>query len=151
MKHVRLVQTLVILVLAAAGSAASAEEPKVVEAELETPFVLVVGQTGRVEPEGLEVTLRSASDDSGCLAPNDCSLATFKGTVAMRLGEEKDLATVQAIMEPDATVSLDFAGYEIRFGSVRRLGKDDVQATFTVTKAPEKEEEKEEPPLIPPG
>src|SRR6185436_2926351 len=99
MKHVRLVQVLVVLVLVAAGSAALAAEPKVVEAELGVPFVLVVGETGRVEPEGLEVTLRSASDDSGCLAPNDCSMATFKGTVAMRLGEEKDLATIQAIME----------------------------------------------------
>jgi hypothetical protein len=144
MKHVKLVQVLVVLILVAAGSVASAAEPQVVEAELETPFVLVVGQTGRVDPEGLEVTLRSASDDSGCLAPDDCSLATFKGTIAMRLGEAKDLATVQAIMEPDQMTSIDFAGYEIRFGSVRRLGKDDVQATFTVTKASEEEEDEEE-------
>lgn len=93
---------LLVLTLLAVGSVASparAAEPKVIEAELETPFVLVVGETGRVEPEGLEVTLRSASDDSGCLAPNDCSLATFKGTIAMRLEDDKDLATVQAIMD----------------------------------------------------
>jgi len=144
MKHVRLVQVLVLLVLVAAGSAAWAAEPKVVEAELGVPFVLVVGETGRVEPEGLEVTLRSASDDSGCMTPNDCSLATFKGTIAMRMGEEKDLATVQAIMPPDSTVKIDFAGHEIRFGSVRRLGKDEIQATFTVTKAVEDEEEGED-------
>ncbi len=145
MRHVRQVQAaLVVLAAVAVGSAASAAEPKAVEAELELPFVLVVGQTGRVEPEGLEVTLRSASDDSGCLAPDDCSLATFKGTIAMRLGEEKDLATVQAIMKPDQMTSMDFAGYEIRFGSVRRLDEGDIQATFTVTKASEEEEEETE-------
>src|SRR4030095_8979625 len=122
MKHARPVPVLLIFVLLAAGSVASpamAADPKVVEAELETPFVLVVGETGRVEPEGLEVTLRSASDDSGCLAPNDCSLATFKGTIAMRLDDKKDLATIQAIMEPGQAMKIDFAGYEIRFGSVR--------------------------------
>lgn len=143
MRHVRQVQALVVLALVAAGSAASAAEPAV-EAELESPFVLVAGQTGRVEPEGLEVTLRSASDDSGCLAPDDCSLATFKGTIAMRLGEEKDLATIQAIMEPDQMTSIDFAGYEIRFGSVRRLDKGEIQATFTVTKVAEEEEQEKE-------
>ena len=142
MRHARQVQALVVLTLVAAGSAASAAET--VEAELDLPFVLVVGQTGRVEPEGLEVTLRSASDDSGCLAPDDCSLATFKGTIAMRLGEEKDLATVQAIMGPDQMTNIDFAGYEIRFGSVRRLDEGDIQATFLVTKASEEEEEEED-------
>lgn len=137
-----------IFALLAAGSVAAparAAERKVVGAQLETPFVLVVGETGRVEPEGLEVTLRSASDDSGCLAPDDCSTATFQGTIAMRLDEKSDLATVQAIMEPGQSVSLTFEGYEIRFGEVRHLGKDRVQATFEVGRAPEeKKEEKEE-------
>lgn len=144
MRHVRQVQALVVLALAAAGGAASAAEPKTVEAELESPFVLVVGQTGHVEPEGLEVMFRSASDDSGCLAPDDCSLATFKGTIAMRLGEKKDLATIQAIMKPDQITGFEFEGYEIRFGTVRRLDKGDVQASFTVTRASEDEEEGDE-------
>jgi hypothetical protein len=141
MKYDRLLQGLLVLAVLATGSAASAEGPAAVEAELDTPFVLVVGQTGRVETEGLEVTLRSASDDSGCMSPDDCSVAVFEGTIAMRLGEKRDLATVHSIMEPDQATSIDFAGYEIRFGSVRRLGKGDLQATFTVTKAPEPEEE----------
>jgi hypothetical protein len=134
-------QGLLVLAVLATGSAVSAEGPAVVEAELDIPFVLVVGQTGRVETEGLEVTLRSASDDSGCMSPDDCSLAVFKGSIAMRRGEETDLATVQAIMAPDQATSIGFAGYEIRFGEVRRPGKGDIQATFTVTKAPEPEAE----------
>ena len=40
--------------------------------------------------------------------------------------------------------SIDFAGYEIRFGSVRRLDEGDIQATFMVTKASEEEEEEKE-------
>ena len=138
---------LLIVTLLAAGTVAPparAAKPQVVAAALETPFVLVVGETGRVAPEGLEVTLRSASDDSGCLAPDDCSTATFQGTIAMRLDEKSDLATVQAIMEPGQSVSLTFEGYEIRFGEVRRLGKDRVQATFEVARAPEEEKEPKE-------
>jgi hypothetical protein len=137
----RQVKVLIVLAVIATGSAAFAAEPQVVDAVLDVPFVLVVGETGRVEPEGLEVTLRSASDDSGCLAPNDCSLATFKGTIALRLEEERDLATVQAVMGPDQGVHLDFAGYVIQFGTVRRLDKE-IQATFIVTKASEEDEGK---------
>lgn len=143
MKQIRRqVTVLVALALMTTGSAAFAAEPQVVEAVLEIPFVLVVGETGRMEPEGLEVMFRSASDDSGCLAPNDCSLATFKGTIALRLEEERDLVTVQAVMRPDQGVHLDFAGYAIRFGAVRRLDKE-IQATFIVTKASDEDEGEE--------
>ena len=141
MRHHRLVQALGVLAWIAAGSAASAAEPEVVKAELGVPFVLVVGETGRVEPMGLEVTFRSASDGAGCFAPHDCSLAMFQGTIATRLGREKNMSWIHAVLDPEETVSLDFAGYEIRFGTVRRFGKVHVQATFTVTKASEEEEE----------
>ena len=104
-----------------------------------TPFVLTEGETGLVVPDGLQVTLRSASDDSGCLAPDDCSMSVFMGTILMRLGEKKELTTVYASLEQDETASLDFAGYEIRLGKVR-LEKGDIQATFTVTKESEEEE-----------
>ena len=141
MRHHRLVQALVVLAVIAAGSTASAAEPEVVKAELGVPFVLVVGETGRVEPMGLEVTLRSASEGAGCFAPHDCSLAMFQGTIATRLGREKNLTWVHAVLEPDETASLDFAGYEIRFGTVRRFSRVHVQATFTVTEKREEEGE----------
>jgi len=144
MKHAGLVQVLVVLALVVTGSAAFAEEPFAVGAQLGAPFVLTEGETGLVVPDGLQVTLRSASDDSGCLAPDDCSVAVFMGTILVRLGEKKELSTVYASLKQDDTASLDFAGYEIRFGQVRRLDKGDIQATFTVTKAEEAEEEEEE-------
>ncbi|HBL26305.1 MAG TPA: hypothetical protein DD490_05655 [Acidobacteria bacterium] len=136
MRNLRWMQKIpVVLALFAASGTASAAEPPMLEAVLDVPFVLVVGQTGRVEPEGLEITLRSASDDSGCLTPRDCSMATFKGTIALRLGEETDLASVHAILRGEGVVSVDFAGYTIHFGAVRRLREDEIQATFTVTSA----------------
>ena len=143
MKHVRLtMQALMVLAIVAAGSsAATAEESPAVGAQLGTPFVLTEGETGLVVPDGLKVTLRSASDDSGCLAPDDCSAAVFMGTILLRLGEMKRLSAVYANIKQDDTTSLDFEGYEIRFGQVRRLDTGNIQATFTVTKAKEAEEE----------
>jgi hypothetical protein len=147
MRDGRLVPVLVAFVLCVGGSLPSpvrAEGPKAVEAELETPFVLGVGETGRVEPEGLEVTFRSASDDSGCMTPTDCSVATFKGTIAMRLDEDSDLASIQAIMEPGQWMSMTFHGYVISFSAVHQASKDRLEATFTVVKAEEKEEVEED-------
>jgi hypothetical protein len=148
MRYGRLVPVLLAFMLGVGGSFASpvrgAEGPKAVEAELETPFVLGVGETGKVEPEGLEVTFRSASDDSGCMTPTDCSIATFKGTIAMRLDEDSDLASIQAIMKPDQWMSMTFQGYVISFSAVHQASKDRLEATFTVVKAEEKDEEEEE-------
>ena len=144
MRYGRLVPVLLAFMLGVGGSFASplrAEGPKVVEAELETPFVLGVGETGREKPEGLEVTFRSASDDSGCMTPTDCSVATFKGTIAMRLDEDSDLASIQAIMEPGQWMSMTFHGYVISFSAVHQASKDRLEATFQVVKADEEEEE----------
>ena len=144
MRYGRLVPVLLAFMLGVGGSFASpvrAEGPKAVEAELETPFVLGVGETGRVEPEGLEVTFRSASDDSGCMTPTDCSVATFKGTIAMRLEEDSDLASIQAIMKPDQWMSMTFHGYVISFSAVHQAGKVRLEATFKVVKAEEEEAE----------
>jgi hypothetical protein len=148
MRYERLVPVLLAFTLGVGGGLASpvrgAEGPKAVEAELETPFVLGVGETGRVEPEGLEVTFRSASDDSGCMTPTDCSIATFKGTIAMRLEEDSDLASIQAVMKPGQWMSMTFHGYVISFSAVHQAGKDRLEATFKVVKAEEKEEEETE-------
>ena len=64
----------------------------------------------------------------------------------MRLEEDSDLASIQAIMKPDQWMSMTFHGYVISFSAVHQAGKDRLEATFTVVKAEEKEEgeEKEE-------
>ena len=113
-----------------------AEEPSATEAELGKPFTLVAGETAKVGPDGLEITLRSVSDDSGCSTPKDCSLRVFNGSFAMRQGDKSDLAQVSAIMQPNSAVKVKFAGYEIDIVDVRRTDpKAPVVVTFQVDKA----------------
>jgi hypothetical protein len=102
---------------------------------LTQPFVLHVGEQRRVGPQGVEVTLRSLSGDSGCLTPSDCSLMLFKGTLVLRVGEATQLQEVDATIEPDAPVDLDFEGYTIRLGEVRRNKRGQLGATFSVVEA----------------
>ena len=65
---------------------------KTVDVDLDQPFVLRQGQTGRIEAEDVSVTLRSLSEDSGCFSPDDCSTMLAEGTLAMQAGEDKDPA-----------------------------------------------------------
>ena len=126
------------VLVGAAGLAtvARGEEPAATEAELGKPFTLTAGEMAEVGPDGLEITLRSVSDDSGCSTPTDCSLRVFNGSFAMRQGEESDLAQVSAIMQPNSAVKVKFAGYEIDIVDVRRAGsKAPVVVTFQVDKA----------------
>jgi hypothetical protein len=141
MKRHILVPILLVIILCASGSLGRAEEP--VKAALETPFALSVGETARVEPEGLEVTLRSISDDSGCDDPKDCGSILFKGTIFTRLGDKKDMAQITAFFSPDSPFTMDFAGYTIELTDIRRpSSKGPLYATFKVVKAAAPEAEK---------
>lgn len=142
MKRETLVPVLLVAVLCAVGSA-RAEEP--VKADLDAPFALSVGETARVEPEGLEVTLRSMSDDSGCDDPKDCGNILFKGTIFTRLGEKKDMAQITAFFSPDSPFTTDFAGYTIELTDIRRpRAQGPLFATFKVVKAAPESEKKAE-------
>jgi hypothetical protein len=142
MKRETLVPVLLVIILCAAGSLARAEEP--VKAALETPFALSVGETARVEPEGLEVTLRSMSDDSGCDDPKDCGSILFKGTIFTRLGEKKDMAQITAFFSRESPFTTDFAGYTIELTDIRRpRAQGPLFATFKVVKAAPESEKKE--------
>jgi hypothetical protein len=138
MRHARWGSLVVVLVLVGAAgfqAVGRAEEPAATEAELGKPFTLTAGETAKVGPDGLEITLRSVSDDSGCSTPTDCSLRVFNGSFAMRQGEENDLAQISAIMQPNSAVKVQFAGYEIDIVDVRRAGsKAPVVVTFQVDK-----------------
>ena len=136
---------LILLALAlGAGLPAHAQEP--VKAELDKPFALGVEEKARVEPDGFEVTLRSASDDSGCDDPTDCTGYLFNGTLLLRLGDQKQLAQLMVSFAPGSPYSMKFAGYQVEMTSIRRVKKGGpLVATFRVVKAPEEEKEKEEP------
>jgi hypothetical protein len=113
--------------------------------DLDTPFVLRAGEMMRVRPEGFEVTLRTISEDSGCLAPDDCSVMLFKGTLVFRLGEQRELLELNASFKPDAPVSMDYAGYKLWLTAVHRV-KGRFEASFKVIKAEEKKEDGEGEP-----
>lgn len=135
-----------VLLAIALAARAGAEGPPAIKAALEAPFTISVGETARVEPEGLEVTLRSVSDDSGCVEPDDCSEMLFKGTLVTRLEEKREMAQIMAFFAPGSPYRMDFAGYEIQLTDLRRAdAKGPLLATFkVVVKAEDREETEDE-------
>ena len=115
---------------------AAGAEKGVVEVEMDAPFVLVVGETARVAgPDVLGLTLRSASEGSGCMAPDDCEVMLFEGTLALRVGEERQLAEFNVSFRPGKPFTHTFGGYEYQMLAVRRV-KERVEVTFQVVEAP---------------
>ncbi|HEX4963329.1 MAG TPA: hypothetical protein VF173_21040 [Thermoanaerobaculia bacterium] len=109
-------------------------KPEVRQVGLDTPFTLRPGEMARVGPAGFEVTLRTLADDSGCLAPNDCSLMLFKGTLVLSLGDKRNLTQLDADLRPDQPANLDFAGYKLRVTAVHRV-KGRLEAVFKLVEA----------------
>jgi hypothetical protein len=99
---------------------------------LNEQVVLKAGETKQVGPDGFEITLRSLSNDSGCLSPSDCSKMIFDGSVSFRLGEKSKISHVRAIMKPGQGVSLDLDGYEFQVTGVQHSANNEVQGTFIV-------------------
>jgi hypothetical protein len=99
---------------------------------LNEQIVLNEGDTKQVGPDGFEITLRSLSDASGCLSPDDCSTMMFDGTIVARLGEKSMLNQVQVGMKPGQVVSLDIDGYLFQLTGVRHGVSNKVQAIFIV-------------------
>ena len=99
---------------------------------LNQQIVLKAGETKHVGPDGFAITLRSLSDASGCLSPNDCSTMMFDGTIVARLGEKSMLNQVQASMKPGQVVSLDIDGYAFQLTGVRHDPNKKVEAMFIV-------------------
>ncbi|MFL6264277.1 MAG: hypothetical protein ACJ76Y_31710 [Thermoanaerobaculia bacterium] len=141
MKYKTLPFLLVLLLFA--GGRARAQEP--VKAELDAPFALAAGETGRVDSESFEVTLRSMSDDSGCDDPKDCSSILFKGTILTRHGDKKEMGQIMAFFTPDKPYAMTFEGYRVEMTAIRRPDpKGPLYATFRVVKAPPEPEKKED-------
>ena len=117
-----------LLVAAAATLSACTTAPL----RLNQPVVLHAGETKAVGPDGLEVTLRSISDDSGCLSSSDCSKMMFEGSIAVRKGDKSDLIQARAIMTPGSALKMDLYGYAFAMTDVRRDKRNHLQATFLV-------------------
>lgn len=99
---------------------------------LNEQIALKEGETQQVGPDGFQITLRSLSEASGCLSPDDCSTMLFEGTIVARLGERSMLNQVHAGLKPGQVVSLDIDGYAFQLTGVRHDKNNRVQALFVV-------------------
>ncbi len=106
---------------------------KTVYVDLDQPFVLRPGQTGRSEAEDLSVTLRSLSEDSGCFSADDCSTMLAEGTLAMQAGEDKELLDFMASMTPDSPFTYEFGDYVIAMVHVEANEDGERLATFVIS------------------
>ena len=97
------------------------------------PFTLVRGAGASVRPPGFSLTLRSLSEDSGCLSPEDCSSMLFHGTLVLRLGERTELHELDMMVSPSAPARIVFAGYDLRVDTVRPDASGRLAATFVLT------------------
>ncbi|MCX6046808.1 MAG: hypothetical protein NT075_17015 [Chloroflexi bacterium] len=105
---------------------------KTLNAALNAPFTLSVGQTAQITDEDFALTFRSADDNSGCFTEDDCSSMQFSGTLATQKGDQKQLMTIMAGFNDDAPFTTDFAGYTISLSSVKKLPDGSIIATFVV-------------------
>ncbi|MEZ4683203.1 MAG: hypothetical protein R2932_54245 [Caldilineaceae bacterium] len=81
--------------------------------DLGQPFTLHVGESVNIPAADLQLTLRSMSDDSGCLTATDCSVMMANGTLALQRGDERELLTFITSFSPEQAFTYDFAGYVV--------------------------------------
>ena len=99
---------------------------------LNEPIFLRPGETKRVGPDGFEITLRSISEDTGCLSPTDCSTMIFRGSIGVRLGDKNKVIKTGAIMNPGQVVPMQIEGYQFRLTGIKQTGPNQIQAIFIV-------------------
>jgi len=111
---------------------AQEEAPQV---DLGAPFVLAQGESMRVGPDGLSMTLRTIAEESGCMAPDDCAIMLFAGTIYLREGEKRLLMELNASFQPEKPADFEFESYKVLVTAVHRVqGK--LQASFRVESKP---------------
>lgn len=106
---------------------------KTVDVDLDQPFILRQGQTGRIEAEDVSVTMRSLSEDSGCFSPDDCSTMLAEGTLALQAGEDKTLLDFSSVLTPDAPFTYEIGDYVIALVHVEANAEGDPLATFVIS------------------
>ncbi|MCB0082309.1 MAG: hypothetical protein KDE47_15310 [Caldilineaceae bacterium] len=98
------------------------------------PFTMRVGETTSLDDIDFQLTLRSISDDSGCLTATDCSVMTADGTLILQQGTQREILTFMASITPEQPFDYDFAGYVVRLLHLE-VGRDGkAVATFVVAR-----------------
>ncbi|MFN8445576.1 MAG: hypothetical protein U0175_32595 [Caldilineaceae bacterium] len=102
--------------------------------KMNQPFLLRVGESVTLADSELSVTLRSLSDDSGCFTKDDCSTMTADGSLALRNGDDRELASFMTSFDPDTPFVYEFSGYEIVLTHVEQDETGEPVATFLMRK-----------------
>lgn len=101
---------------------------------LDQPFTLQVGETATLDDIDFRVTLRSLSEDSGCVTADDCSLMLAEGTLVLQEGDDREVLTFSTSFTPEQPFTYEYAGYVVQLAHVEQ-GRDGNQvATFVIQK-----------------
>jgi len=96
------------------------------------PFLLRVGETASIRDANFRLTLRSLSDDSGCVSARDCSLMLADGTLVLAQGDDREVLTFSTSFTADQSFDYDFAGYVIQLTHVEQARNGKQVATFVI-------------------
>ena len=130
--------TVITVFFLLAGSVlAFAQDAKVQETTLETPFVLAQEETARIVPEGIDVILRSVGADSGCLAADDCSVMMFTGTIAVRQDGKVQMMQINAGIRESDPLSFKFGDYTVLMTVIKKAANGRFEATLQVVRGQE--------------
>ncbi len=99
---------------------------------LNQPFPLHVGETADLQDVDIQITLRSVTDDSGCLTATDCSVMVANGTLVLQRGNEREILTFITSITPQQSFDYEFAGYVVELVHLEKERNDDPVATFIV-------------------
>ena len=101
---------------------------------LNQPFTLQVGETATLADIDFRVTLRSLTDDSGCVTADDCSLMLAEGTLVLQQGDDREVLTFHVSFTPEQPFTYDFAGYVVQLVHLEQERNGNQVATFVVKK-----------------
>lgn len=99
---------------------------------LDHPFTLRVGETATLAAVDFQITLRSLSDDAGCLTPTDCSVMMADGTLVLQQGNDREILTFITSFAEGQSFDYAYQGYNVR---LTRLAADETGeqvATFVI-------------------
>ena len=99
------------------------------------PFLLRVGETASIRDANFRLTLRSLSDDSGCVSARDCSLMLADGTLVLAQGDEQEVLTFSTSFTADQSFDYEFANYMIQLTHVEQARNGEQVATFVIQNA----------------
>ncbi len=128
------VATLVVHAYPFAPPVEEEDEEEAQAVDFNQPFSLLVGETATIREADFHLTLRSLSEDSGCLSVRDCSTMLADGTLVLAQGDDSEVLTFSTSFSADQAFSYEFAGYLIQLTHVEQSANGDQVATFVITK-----------------